>query len=143
MSEHQDSPWYFGNAQAPMGEFVIEYDYLSEIAMGSPLAGVCFLHTPNGARLQLHDFAAGPAIWNASGTRVAFPGWTPYRQQQLCLVDIMAKTLTVFTKIFRVLEIKECKGDHIIGVDSPIFQPIDFSINIHEEDKQSITPLVF
>lgn len=130
------SPWNFSNNDAnltsPNLQYKVEYDDLYEIAMSGPLGACCYLLFEN-QKVKLHDWASGPVVWEESGNKVAFPIWTQKRKQQLAVFDLTTLTLTTFQHLFSVLHLTHFKGDTIVGVHSPIYQPEILTINLNQE----------
>lgn len=107
MATSNPTPWNFSNKAkslfSPDGRYRLEYSELSEIAMGGPLGGKCFLVYPDNSKLKVHDWTGGPAVWETGGRRVALPVWTMSRNQRLAVADLQARTLTIYSQKFRVL----------------------------------------
>lgn len=124
MATSDPTPWNFSNEDknlfSPGGHHRLAYSELSEIAMGGPIGGKCFLIYPDNSKLQLADWAGGPAVWETNGRRVALPVWTVSRDQRLVVADLHARTLTIYAQKFRVLNLKAFDQGIIVGQDSPI-----------------------
>lgn len=144
MSQPYPSPWNFNNTDknlfSPDGLHRIEYADVNEIAMGSPLAGTCYLMRDLG-RTLLHGYAGGPAIWNERGNKVAFPIWTFDRSQQLVVVDANELTMTTYAPHFRVLHLEDFDRDIIYGTDSPIFNPEEIKFDTRRAIIESVADL--
>ncbi|NTS43991.1 hypothetical protein HRG84_24140 [Flavisolibacter sp. BT320] len=126
------NPWDFSNKDkqmvSPDGEYRVEFVELSEIAMGAPVGGECFLIYSDNSKERLSEWAGGPVVWQMQGGKVAFPVWTRARDQRIAVADINARTLTIYSPIFRVLDLKSFDQGIITGHDSPIHMTtaIDF-----------------
>jgi len=124
MTTSNSTPWNFSNEDknlfSPNGHYRLEYGVLSEIAMGAPVGGNCFLVYPDHSKRKLHDRAGGPAVWETAGFRVALPVWTVRRDQRLAVADLDARTLTIYAQKFRVLALQTFDQGLIAGQDSPI-----------------------
>lgn len=124
MATSNPTPWDFSNEDenlsSPDGHHRLAYSELSEIAMGGPIGGKCFLLYPDKSKLKVSDWAGGPAVWETNGRRVALPVWTMRRDQRLAVADLDARTLTIYSQKFRVLNLTTFDEGIIIGQDSPI-----------------------
>lgn len=134
------NPWNFSNTDAnliaPNQQYKIEFGDLYEIAMGAPLGGGCYFLFKN-QKNKLNDWAGGPVVWEESGSKVAFPIWTSKRKQQLAIFDVTTSTLTTFQRLFSVLHLTHFKGDTIVGVHSPIYQPEVVTLHLQQENKST------
>ncbi len=101
--------------------------------MGGPLGGKCFLVYPDNSKLQLADRAGGPAVWETDGRRVALPVWTVSRDQRLAVADLQARTLTIYSQKFRVLNLKTFDQGIIMGQDSPIYRTDNVQVDTANE----------
>ncbi|MGI4865330.1 MAG: hypothetical protein ACRYFZ_15520 [Janthinobacterium lividum] len=124
MATSNPTPWDFSNEDKNLssseGHHRLAYSELSEIAMGGPIGGKCFLLYPDNSKLKVSDWAGGPAVWETGGRRVALPVWTMRRDQRLAVADLHARTLTIYSQKFRVLNLKAFDQGIIMGQDSPI-----------------------
>ena len=75
----------------------------------------CFLLYPDNSKLKVSDWAGGPAVWETNGRRVALPVWTMRRDQRLAVVDLAARTLTIYAQKFRVLNLKAFDEGEVVG----------------------------
>ena len=145
MNDNYPNPWCFDNTDKILlssdNSSKIVYKDLVEIAMGAPLGGKCFLETDNGKKYKIYDWCGGPAVWETSGHLLAIPIWT--REffsgtiQQIAVVNINLKNITIFKKKFRVLDFRTFDKNIIYGYDSPIFDTstIEFDIRTEKIDK--------
>jgi hypothetical protein len=136
------NPWDFSNNDknllSPDGQYQIEYGKLSEIAMGAPIGGECFLVYPDHIKVQLSDWAGGPVVWQTQGGKVAFPVWTRSRDQKIAVADINARTLTIYSPTFRVLDMKTFDQGIITGQDSPIHMATNVQFDITKEKIEKV-----
>ena len=145
MNDNYPNPWYFDNTDKILlssdKSYKVVYSDLVEIAMGAPLGGKCFLETDNGKKYKIYDWCGGPAVWETSGHLLAIPIWT--REffsgtiQQIAVVNINLKNITIIKKKFRVLDFRTFDKNIIYGYDSPIFNTttIEFDIKTEKIDK--------
>ena len=138
MSNGYPSPWNFSNEDknliSPDGKYKVQYGYLAEIAMGGPIGADCFLIYPKNQKLRLNNWCGGPAVWQDTGKKVALPVWTANREQQIAVADVDKKILTIYTKLFRVLDLRTFKENIITGFDSPIHRTTAVEFNIDTEE---------
>ncbi|MFT4023455.1 MAG: hypothetical protein QM664_06700 [Flavihumibacter sp.] len=144
MSQPCPDPWNFSNNDrnlfSPDGLHRIEYTDVHEIAMGSPLAGTCYLMRDLG-RTLLHGYAGGPPVWNERGNKVAFPIWAFDRSQQLVVIDVNEMTMTMYAPHFRVLQLEAFEQDIVYGIDSPVFQPEELRFDTRRQIIESVAGL--
>lgn len=144
MNNIYPNPWNFSNSDknltSPNKKYRIEYTELYEIAMGAPIGGECFLIS-NDIKIKLSDFCGGPIIWNQESSKIALPIWTKNRDQKIGIYDIESKTMTVYKRKFRVLQLDRFIDNKLIGIDSPIFQTEKIEINTKTEIIESISKL--
>jgi hypothetical protein len=109
---YKPDPWQFQNTDkalvSPDGSQKLVYYDLSEIAMGAPIGGPCFLESDGHPKIKINDWCAGPPVWEKAGRLLAVPIWTRNAEsgitQRIGIVDTHKLTLTVFKKKFRVLD---------------------------------------
>lgn len=146
MNSLYPDPWNFSNTDknmtSPDGKFRTAFYELSEIAMGAPLKGICYLITGN-RKNSVSDMAGGPIVWNESSNRFAIPVWTKNRRQQLGIIDINSQTLTLFSKEFSVLHLKKFKNNKVSGIDSPLHNCTTFDFDISIEQILYVKQLFF
>jgi hypothetical protein len=145
MIDKYPNPWNFNNNDKILfpsdGPYRVVYDNLNEIAMGGPIAGQCFLEAKEQTKIRIHDFCGGPPAWETLGQLLAIPIWARMHSkgtvQQIGVVDTRTSKLTIFKKIFRVLDIHNFDKGIIYGIDSPIYMttPLRFDIVNEEIDK--------
>ena len=144
MNNIYPNPWDFSNSDknltSPNKKYRIEYSELYEIAMGAPIGGECFLISDD-IKIKLSDFCSGPIIWNQDSSKIALPIWTKNRDQKIGVFDIESKTITLYKRKFRVLQLDSFINNKITGIDSPIFQTEIIEINTKTELIESITNL--
>jgi hypothetical protein len=136
------NPWDFSNKDkqmvSPDGHYKIEFGELSEIAMGAPVGGECFLVQSDNSKIRLSDLAGGPVVWQTQGGKVAFPVWTRSRDQKIAVADINARTLTIYSQTFRVLDMKTFDQGIITGQDSPIHMSTSIEFDIAKEKIEKV-----
>ncbi len=147
MNSHKASPWNFHNIDKAMiseeGSYKAVYYDLSEIAMGAPLGGSCFIETSDGAKIKVHDWCGGPPIWEKAGLSLAVPIWSRSFAngtfQQIAVMNMTTWQLTVFKRPFRVLDLTFFEQSLIKGCDSPIYHPENIQFNIDQEEIDCMT----
>jgi hypothetical protein len=135
------TPWDFYNGdqsfKSPSELHVLEYGHLREIAMGGPLIGSSFLISDEKVNYFIAKYCGGPPLWEKDGKRFAIPIWIKHWfkgwMQRLAVVDIESKKVYLLKRIFDVLHIKAFHQLIIEGVDSPIYYPKMFVIDISKE----------
>jgi len=142
MTNSYPNPWDFSNNDnnlvSPDGQYRIEFGEVSEIAMGAPVGGECFLVNPDNSRVKLSDWASGPVVWQIQGGKVAFPVWTQARKQKIAVADINARTLTVYSKTFRVLDMKTFDQGIITGQKSPSYRTKSIEFETTRENNEKV-----
>jgi hypothetical protein len=137
MTNSYPNPWDFSNKDknlvSPDGQYRIEYGGLSEISMGAPVGGECFLVGPDNSKVKLSDWAGGPVVWETQGSRVAFPVWTTTRDQKIAIADTNLRMLTIYSQTFRVLDFKTFEKGIITGQDSPIHMTTNIQFDTAKE----------
>ena len=145
MTNSYPNPWDFSNKDnnlvSPDGQYRIEFGELSEIAMGAPVGGECFLIYSDNSKVRLSDWAGGPVVWEIQGSRVAFPVWTRTRDQKIAVADINSWTLTIYSQTFRVLDLQSFEHGIIIGQDSPIHMTTAIQFDTAKEKIEMVRPL--
>lgn len=145
MINSDPNPWNFSNKDikfvSPDEKYRIEYVDLSEIAMGGPLGGQCFLIYPSKTRLRLSEWAGGPIAWETHSRKVAFPIWTRSREQKIAVADLEANTLSIYSHIFRVLDLKTFNNNIIEGHDSPIHMTTLIKFDLSKERAEKVRQL--
>lgn len=144
------NPWDFHNIDKRLASSdkihkVVYYD-LSEIAMGAPLGGTCYLETIDQQKYKIHDWCGGPPVWESEGQLVAIPIWTKTflkgTVQRIGLVDVKTKELTIFSKTFDVLDLHSFDNKTISGIDSPIYKKRAVVFDIEKEKNETIIKLI-
>lgn len=111
------NPWAFGNTDrqtiSPDNFHRLVYYNLNEVAMGAPLDGECYLETKGGQKIKIHDSCGGPPVWETTGQLVALPIWTERRNQQIAVVNVITKELTIFQEQFGVLRLQSFEKNMI------------------------------
>lgn len=142
------NPWNFHNKDKALSSpddllRLVYYD-LSEIAMGAPLGGPCFLEG-NGEKVKIHDWCGGPSIWEKDGQRIAIPIWkrdlVKGTIQQLGIIDLKNRELRIYTKTFRVLDLQSFENNRVQGYDSPNNNTETVSFEIETEKVEKIINL--
>ena len=145
MNNRYPNPWNFSNSDknliSPNQKMRIEYGALGEIAMSAPLGADCYLIIDEKEKVNISNWAGGPAIWNTTSDKAAFPIWTKGRSQQLRLIDLHRKKIVTFARIFRVLELEKFEHSILKGMDSPIYKPEPLSFDIQTETIHNETEL--
>ena len=149
MIDTYPNPWNFHNTDKTLVSTdnyhkVVYYD-LNEIAMGAPIGGQCFLETSDKKKVKIHDWCGGPAAWEISGQLVAIPIWARNFLkgiiQQIGVLDTKKMELKIFTKTFRVLDIRSFDKTTIYGYDSPVHNPETVIFDIEKEKIETIIKL--
>jgi hypothetical protein len=144
MEDSIPSPWHLSNNDAlltsPNGLYKIAYDELNEIAMGGPLTGISYLLHVN-KRVLIYQFTSGPVMWNNTGDIVALPIWTKNRTQKIAVLNINTMQLTIYKKIFTVLQFTNFDNDEISGIDSPRYNAAPFLFRLNAEEVYKIKAL--
>jgi hypothetical protein len=145
MNYSYPNPWDISNKDknlsSPVGDYRIEYGELSEVAMGAPLGGECFLVNPNNLKMKLIDRAGGPVVWEPRGKKVAFPVWTGERKQKIAVVDLDLNTLTIYSSTFRVLDLKSFENYVVKGLDSPLHMTTQIIFDTSQEKVDKVNHL--
>lgn len=87
--------------------------------------------------VTINDWTAGPVLWSDNNQKVALPIWSENRKQKILIIDVNTLVATLNKKEFRVLHFKSFIGDHLKGIDSPLYKPdaLDFNLNYQEVDE--------
>jgi hypothetical protein len=137
MNSEYPNPWDFSNIDKNLissnGLYKIEFGELSEIAMGAPIGGECFLKLDN-LKFRLNKWCAGPVIWNNLSTKIALPTWTKNRSQKIEIADIEKKIITTYKREFRVLKFQSFIDNLLQGIDSPIHMTRTLYFDIDKEE---------
>ena len=148
MSNILPNPWEFSNEDKNLdsasGKFRIEFSELNEIAMGGPLGGLCYVLANNNPPVLLNEWCGGPAQWETTTNKIALPLWISKPDaiiQQLAVADMDARVLTVYSKIFRVLDLHKFDKNSITGLDSPIHNTSVLKFDISKEKIENIIQL--
>jgi hypothetical protein len=145
MKNNNPNPWDFSNIDknliSPDGHFRVEFYNLNEIAMGGPIGGECYLISPTDDRIKLNDWCGGPIIWDDSSRKLALPIWTLNREQKIAIVDIENNTITIYSRLFRVLDLRTFDKNIITGYDSPIHKTSNVEFYILKEKAESVAEL--
>jgi len=147
---YKSDPWQFHNTDKALvstdGSQKLVYYDLSEIAMGAPIGGPCFLESDGHPKIKINDWCAGPPVWEKTGRLLAVPIWTRNAEsgitQRIGIVDTHKLTLTVFKKKFRVLDLRSFDRNIVAGYDSLLHNPEKVLFDIEEEDTEAIVQLV-
>lgn len=148
MADHHPNPWNFHNtdkqlSSASSGYRAVYYE-LNEMAMGAPLGGTCFLETRD-TKVKLHECCGGPPLWEGSGLLLAIPIWIRKAQeglvQQIGIADSTTMELKIFSKTFRVLDLRSFNGNKILGEDSPRYQTVPLNFDISQEQVETTVKL--
>ena len=126
MTDTYPNPWDFHNIDkalaSPDDIHSIVYYNLNEIAMGAPIGGQCFLETKDNLNVKIHDWCGGPPVWETDGGLFAIPVWTRKllkgTVQQIGIANIITMEFKIFTKIFRVLDLRSFCGKTIYGYET-------------------------
>ncbi len=138
MTNNYPNPWDFDNSDgqltAPDGTNKLVYSEISEVGMGTPLAGHCNWVNSSGRNTNLGTSCAGPALWNSEGTKAAIPMWTRTfwkgTRQRLAILNIETNKLITFKQLFDVLDLRSFSNNKVYGYDSPIHKTktVDFDL---------------
>lgn len=146
MHNSYPNPWDFNNQVkqmfSPFENNHLEYYNLQEIAMGSPIRGICYLIDKDERKIFLGDCFGGPPVWETEGHLVAIPIWS-HRIfkgliQRIAIFDLDTYKMTVYSKTFRVLDLKSFSGSEISGFDSPIYNTKVVKFNLKSEKIKEI-----
>jgi hypothetical protein len=144
MNKEYPNPWDFSNSdknlESPNGLYKVEFGELYEIAMGAPIGGECFLNFDNG-KSKLHEWCAGPIIWNNLSTKIALPTWTKNRTQKIAIIDIEQMKITTYKREFRVLQFHSFVDNLLQGIDSPIHMTRTLYFDLDKEEIEMIKEL--
>lgn len=144
------NPWNFHNTDhrliSPNKLYKLVYYSLSEIAMGAPLGGSCFLEDNAFTKIKIHDWCGGPPVWDTEGQRFAVPIWTRSllkgTVQQIGIVDVAVMELVIFAKTFRVLDLHSFDNNIISGLDSPIYRTESVFFDVKQEKIENRISLI-
>jgi hypothetical protein len=136
------------NVKSPDKKHEITFGEMLEQAMGGAYYCPIFLNyierseipntfgTEGSSPLMLHERNTGNAVWKGNN-QVFFPIWMRsnegYLKQQIAYFDLKKSRMTVFEKLYDVVEIKAIKGNMIEAINSPNWQPKDILIDIKSE----------
>jgi hypothetical protein len=143
------NPWDFHNTDKKLvsysGDFNLEYYNLNEIVMGAPLGGECFVVNKEKRKYKIGDWIAGPPVWETNSNRVAIPTWTRTllngTMQKIVLADLDKMTLTTFSEIFNVLDLRSFDTNLIHGYDSPIYKKKTVAFDIIKAKVEKVIEL--
>jgi hypothetical protein len=143
------NPWNFSNIDRTLfsvdNYHKIVYYNLNEIAMGAPLGGQCFLETPDEHKIKIHNWCGGPPAWETSGQLLAIPIWKKKFfkgiVQQIGIVDTNTKELKIYSKTFKVLDIRSFDKQIIYGYDSPIHNTKTIVLDLEKEKVETLIKL--
>lgn len=138
MNNNYPNPWNFSNTDKNLisfdGQYKIEFGDLNEIGMGAPIGGRCFLKIKENDKILLDAWCGGPIIWETKSNRVALPIWTSKflkgTVQQIAIADINARSLTIYSQIFRVLDLRVFENNNIYGYNSPIYKTETLNLDL-------------
>ncbi|PJJ52871.1 hypothetical protein CLV45_3528 [Hymenobacter chitinivorans DSM 11115] len=110
------------------------YGPLHEFGQGSPVWAPGYWVSAGQPVLLLHKRCGGPPVWEPSGQRVAFPiwerNWLGSILARIGILDTVAAELRVLAPRFRVLQLEQFDGQFVKGIDSPVFGPRAFTVDV-------------
>lgn len=122
---------------SPDKQYKIEYEFLGEFGMGSPVSGHCSLFYVGTLRskycLSLSMHAGLPFAWNESSTKLAFPIWSKVGNtalSRIAMFDTKTHQLLLYKKTSFVWWIKSFKNNIIL---CNAFPSEDEQFNIEKE----------
>lgn len=143
-TDNYPNPWNFSNVDknltSPNGRFRIEFEQLNEIAMGAPIGGECYLITPM-KKIKLNDWSGGPIQWDTSSKKIAIPIWVQTREQKIGIADVESKSMIIYSKIFRILDLRTFDKNIITGYDSPIYKTTSIEFDTLKEKIEEVITL--
>jgi hypothetical protein len=134
------SPWKDrAELLSPDGCFKAVYDNGAEVAMGAPTRGRLRLIEvkEHNNEMVITTDAAASVVWSDGSNYLAFTKWRRNRKQSLCVFRISDFQLDESPDEFSVIELHSFKNNKISGVDSPVWQPIIFSLRYYENGEQT------
>lgn len=135
MSENVISPWTEdAELQSPNGEYIGKFCDGWEIAMGAPSQGELWLKTKNKKDYKISNCAAASFIWSDDSEYIAYSEWTKQKKQIIRIIKIKEIIDKFIEAEFSVIQFTSFENGLIKGVDSPIYLPRKFIINIAEID---------
>jgi len=147
MIDTLSTPWDFHNNDkkvfSPDGQQKLVYYDLNEIGMGAPIGGECRLETADKKTIKILDWCGGPPVWETSGSLVAIPIWTRDfgTVQKLGVIDTKKKELKIFSRTFRVLDLRTFDRNVVSGYDSPAHKTTTLTFDIEKEHIEKIIRL--
>jgi len=149
MKNTYPNPWDFHNTDNKLvsadNYHKVVYYNLNEIAMGAPIGGQCFLENLDKKKVKIHDWCGGPPAWETEGQLIAIPIWTRKflkgTVQQIGVLDTINMELKIFSKTFRVLDIRSFDKTIIYGYDSPIHKTKTVTFDIEKEKIEALINL--
>ena len=149
MRDSYPNPWDFHNTDKSLNStdnfHRLVYYELSEIAMGAPLGGKCFLETVDKQKIKIHDWCGGQPAWETNGELVAIPIWVRKilkgTIQQIGILNTKTKELKIFSKTFNVLDLRSFDNHIIYGYDSPIHNTKTVVFDLEKEKVETIIKL--
>ena len=149
MTNTYPNPWDFSNNDkaltSPNNNYKLVYYDLNEIAMGAPIGGKCLLEIANKKKVLINNWCGGPAVWETDGQLIAIPIWQRKSWkgtvQQIGIVNTEKMELKIFSKVFRVLDLRSFNKTTISGYDSPIHNQSIVDFNIEQEKIETIIQL--
>ena len=142
------NPWSFDNSDKTListnNLFKIVYSELGEIGMGAPIGGKCFIEMDNGQKIKIHDWCGGPPVWETSGEFLAIPIWIRKiwkTVQKIGIVNLKTKELKIYSKTFKVLDLRTFDKTIVCGYDSPIHKTKTLVFDIEKEKVATVIKL--
>jgi hypothetical protein len=122
------SPWSAAaDVVSPDGRYRAVIAEAIEVGMGAPTSGTLVISDNQGGRTHVRVESCNPSIvWSSDSRTMAFPQWTPDRQQRLCVVSFPGGVVRSLDENFRVLELHSLEGGIVRGIDSPVYMPRGF-----------------
>lgn len=129
------SPWNISSLDkiliSPNKKHKVDYVYMSEVAMGAPLSGLCVIKNKEFTIELGHSFGC-PPVWSNDSKYLAIPMWTENLSQELAIVDMEKLEIKILDSDFRVLYLKSFENGVVVGEDSPKYEMCKIEINIDD-----------
>ena len=120
--------WSYENTFiSPNGIWTASVVNANEIAMGAPTSGTLKLSTG-----FVFENCNPSFVWSDDSRFVAVPVWQSNRSQKLAIIKVENSKFIYYKKSFRVLELSSFIGGVVSGIDSPIYKPEKFELNLSE-----------
>ena len=132
MNDSVISPWLDKvELQSPDGKFTAIYPEGWEIAMGAPTSGLLWLCSKN-KKYKISNNAGASFIWSSDSRYLAYSEWTKEKMQIIRVIRISDKNDRCVKNEMSVIQFESFENNKIVGIDSPIYQPRRFTIDVNE-----------